>query len=128
MDTCICMAETLCCPPETIITTQIQNKKLKIYIGWEGKYFSGRPLSLSRKCPGSVKVGCLNVKILQDQKFKGKKMKWHFKVLKKNLSIHYTQPKKKKVFQKSMRHTFLKKKKGILIVKHLYLKKDQRKS
>ena len=48
-----------------------------------------------------------------------KKMKWHFKVLKKNLSIHYTQPKKKKVFQKSMRHTFLKKKKGILIVKHL---------
>ena len=82
MDTCICMAETLCCPPETIITTQIQNKQLKIYIGWGGKYFSGRPLSLSRKCPGcSVKVGCSNVKILQDQKFKGKKMKWHFRGL-----------------------------------------------
>lgn len=65
-DTCICMAQTLCCPPEIIITTQIQNKKLKIYIGWGGKYFSGRPLSLSRKCPGcSMKVGCLNVKILR---------------------------------------------------------------
>ena len=64
-DTCISMAQTLCCPPEIIITTQ-QNKKLKIYIGWRGKYFSGRPLSLSRKCPGcSIKVGCLNVKILR---------------------------------------------------------------
>ena len=34
MDTCICMAESLCCPPETIITLlidyiSIQNKKLK---------------------------------------------------------------------------------------------------
>ena len=32
MDTCICMAESLCCPPETIIifligSTPIQNKK-----------------------------------------------------------------------------------------------------
>ena len=34
MDTCICMAESLCCPPETIMTlltgyTPIENKKLK---------------------------------------------------------------------------------------------------
>ena len=34
MDTCICMAESLCCPPETITTwfighTPIQNKNLK---------------------------------------------------------------------------------------------------
>ena len=64
------------------LITQIQNKKLKIYNGWGEKYFSGRPLSLSRKCPGcSIKVGCLNVKILQDQKFKGEKMKWHFRGL-----------------------------------------------
>ena len=37
MDTCVCMAESLCCPPETITTLLIsyvpkQNKKLKIYI------------------------------------------------------------------------------------------------
>ena len=34
MDTCICMAESLCCPPETITTllinyTPFQDKKLK---------------------------------------------------------------------------------------------------
>ena len=34
MDTCVCMAEALCCPPETTTTsltgyTPIQNKKLK---------------------------------------------------------------------------------------------------
>ena len=34
MDTCICMAETLCCPPETITAlligyTSIQNKKFE---------------------------------------------------------------------------------------------------
>ena len=33
MDTCICMAESLCCPPETIRwligSTPTQNKKLK---------------------------------------------------------------------------------------------------
>ena len=34
MDTCICMAESLCCPPEIITTlligyTVIQNKKVK---------------------------------------------------------------------------------------------------
>ena len=34
MDTCICMTESLCCPPETITTlsighTPLQNKKLK---------------------------------------------------------------------------------------------------
>ena len=37
MDTCICMAESLCCSSETIITlligyTVIQNKKLKKYV------------------------------------------------------------------------------------------------
>ena len=34
LDKCICMAESLCCPPETVTTlligyTPIQNKKLK---------------------------------------------------------------------------------------------------
>ena len=34
MDTCICLAESLCCPPETMVTllisyTLMQNKKLK---------------------------------------------------------------------------------------------------
>ena len=37
MDPCICMAESLCCPPETITTlligyTSIQNKKFKTKI------------------------------------------------------------------------------------------------
>lgn len=61
-------------------------------------------------------------------------MKWHFKVLKNKLSIHNTQQKKKKKRSLSKRNEtyFLKKKKEkrkeTLIVKHLYLKKDQRKS
>ena len=34
MDTCVCMTESLCCPPETVTTllldyTPIQNKKFK---------------------------------------------------------------------------------------------------
>ena len=54
MDTCICMAESLCCPPETITTlysnacTPVQNKfkvkkKIKL-VQWErmGEEIGGR--------------------------------------------------------------------------------------
>ena len=42
MDTCVCVAESLCYMPETLTTlligyTQIQNKRLKKIIIWEAK-------------------------------------------------------------------------------------------
>ena len=50
MDTCICMAECLCCPPETITTlfigyTSIQNKKFRKKngeMGMKTDFFEGK--------------------------------------------------------------------------------------
>ena len=48
MDTCMCMAESLCCPPETITTllisyTMIQNKKVFFF------FFKKR--AVAKSCP-----------------------------------------------------------------------------
>ena len=53
MDTCICMAESLCCSPETITTlligcTPIQNKKFKDKWLWSEQIYI--PLGFSGCC------------------------------------------------------------------------------
>ena len=55
MDTCICMAESLCCPPETITTllisyTPTQNKNLKKKK--KGFSFSGPSLEQADQATG----------------------------------------------------------------------------
>lgn len=59
-----------------------------------------------------------------------KKMKWHFKVLKKKKTCQFIilSPKKKSLSKMNETYFIKLKKKGTLVVKHLYLKKDQRKS
>ena len=45
MDTCICIAKSFCCPPETITTGYILQCQVKIY----GKIFSRKQCSFKKK-------------------------------------------------------------------------------